>query len=299
MGTPEIAVRSLTELAAKYEVVGLFCGEDKPVGRKYLITPPATKLAAMELGIPVFQPATLKNESTIQLVKELNPDLIVVVAYGKLLPKALLDIPRFGAINVHASMLPAYRGASPIQYALINSEEKTGVTIMQLDSGLDTGDIIKQREIVITDSCDAISLFTRVSSIAAELLLETVEMFIEGRVEYIKQDDSKVSYAPTITKEMGVFSFSEDAKRIVGLVKGLQIWPGAYFLSNGRKIKVQKASLSDLRGEAATILSLKPLTVAAKDGSVVLLEVKPENKGVMSGTAFAAGLRLVKGDMIV
>ena len=298
MGTPDISVKSFLALEERYEVIGLFCGEDKPIGRKQTITPPPTKVAAEKLGIPVYQPKSLKSRSSISLIKELNPDLIVVLAYGKILPKEILDIPKYGVINAHASLLPKYRGASPVQYALMNNEEVTGVSIMRIDEGIDTGDIILQREIPLSKNSDANSVFSNVSELSAELLLKTVEMLTNGTVEYTKQDSSLSSYAPIISKELGEFSFSFDAKKIVGLVKGLVIWPTAYYIYKGKRIKVLEASFSKEEGEIGEILSLKPLTVSAKNGSIELIEVMPESKGKMSGTAYALGLHLTVGDRL-
>jgi len=299
MGTPEIAVHSLVALAAKHEVIGLFCNEDKPYGRKQVITPPETKLAALALQIPVYQPRSLRNSFVTSVFTELNPDLIVTMAYGKKLPSTILDIPRYGAINAHASLLPAYRGASPIQHALMNREEETGVTIMKVDMQIDTGDIIISQSIPLTPESDAEEVFSLVSTISAELLLKTVEMLTNGDVVYTKQDHLNSSYAPMITKDMGKFSFFDEANRIVGLVKGLCIWPGAYFELGGKKVKVFKASYSADTGEAGTIVSLKPLTVAAIDGSVILHEVMPESSRRMTGAAYVAGLRAQKGDILL
>jgi len=298
MGTPDISVKPLVALAKRYDVIGLFCGEDKPQGRKQIITPPETKVAANALGIDVYQPKNLRSHNTISLVNQLNPELIVTMAYGKLLPKALLEIPKYGAINAHASLLPAYRGASPIQHAIMNREQKTGVSIMKLDEGLDTGDIILQKEINLSEECDASELFSIVSDIATNLLLDTVEMLTNNTVEYIKQDASKATYAPIITKDMGEFSFSADANRIVSLVKGLSIWPQAFFMYDDKKIKVLKASFSSETAEVGQIISLKPLTIAAINGSVIVHEVMPQSKGRMTGTAYIVGLRLAKGDFL-
>lgn len=301
MGTPDISVRSLVALTKEHDVIGVFCSEDKPVGRKQKVTAPATKQTALKLGIDVYQPKSLKSTETISLVQRLNPDLIVTIAYGRLLPKPILDIPKYGAINAHASLLPNYRGASPIQHAIMNREEKTGVTIMKLDEGLDTGDIIIQKEIPITPETDAVEIYEEVSQISAELLPKTVEMLTNGYVEYLKQDSLAVSYAPIITKDMGGFRFTDEANMIVGLIKGLCIWPGAYFTHNNKRIKVLKGSLLKEASDTFTpgmIISTKPLTVAAASGNIVLDEVMPESKSRMSGSSYIAGARLTKGDML-
>lgn len=298
MGTADIAIESLLALAEKHSIVGLFCGEDKPVGRKQIVTPPAIKTEALKKEIAVFQPRSLKTKQIHALIEQLAPDLIVVVAYGKLLPKSLLSLPKYGAINAHASLLPAYRGASPVQHAIINRESQTGVTIMRIDEGLDTGDIICQREIALTDNSDAAEVFTIVESVAATLLLEVVEKLTNSEVKYTKQNDAIASFAPIIEKTDGEFDFTCDANHIVGLVKGLCLWPGAYFTISGRKTKVYMASYSDATATPGQVLSLNPLTIAAVGGSVILEQLMPESRNRMTGTAYAAGLRLAVGDIL-
>ena len=298
MGTPEVALRSFEAIAKRHEVVGLFCGADVPVGRKQRITPPPTKIAAEALPVPVFQPVSLRKNETIQLIKFLAPDLIVVLAYGRILPKEMLEIPRYGVINAHASLLPAYRGAAPIQHAIMNGEIETGVSIMRMDEGIDTGDIILTSKIPIDEDTDAVSLFDDVSAVSASLLLKSIDLLTNGTVEYIKQDDAKATYAPLITKNMGEFDFILGAKRIDRLIKGLCIWPVARFEQGGKKIKVLKSSYTDEEGIPKEILSINPLTVATSEGAVIMREVMPESKGRMTGTAYAAGMRFKKGDML-
>ncbi len=299
MGTPEIAVPSLLALADRYEVVGLFCQPDKPVGRKQVITPPATKVAAEERGIPVFQPKGLRNEAATELIRQLSPDLIVVMAYGKILPKILLDFPKYGCINAHASLLPKYRGAAPIQYALRNGDEKTGITIMQMDEGVDTGDILAVKETLVAPEDDAESMFQKLALVAAELLPKAVAALEAGELIPKKQDESLATFAPTIEKQDGVFDFQKDAREIVNLVRGLCIWPVASFALGERTIKLFKAAYVPSEGKPGEVLSVKPLIIAAGNGAVELKTVMPAGKNKMDGTAFAAGLRLKKGDFLL
>lgn len=298
MGTPEIAVTPLRILAEKHDITGLFCQPDRPAGRKRLLTPPATKQAAVELGIPVFQPLKLRGTEVLDNIKELAPDIITVIAYGKLLPSALLELPVYGCINAHASLLPKYRGAAPIQYAIMNGETKTGITIIRMNEGLDTGDMIVSREIDILDNDDASSMVDKMSPLAAQLLLESIELIANKRTVPIAQDDSKASYAPIIKKDDGYFSFSDDAKKITDKVRGLCVWPTAFFKTRQKTVKVFSAGYSKMQGAAGEILSLNPLTVAAKDGSVELLEVMPSAGKRMEGTALVSGMRLKKGDYL-
>ncbi len=300
MGTPEIAKDSLEQLIKDdYNIVGVFTREDKPVGRKQIITPPPVKVVASEYNIPVYQPAkSLKGEYT-DLIKEINPDLIVVVAYGKILPKELIDIPKLGCINLHVSLLPKYRGAAPIQHALINGDKKTGVTVMRIDEGLDTGNIISVLPIDIDENEDQIGLFNKVSSLGKEFLSKTILDIIDGNFTETVQNEKEMTLAPPLKKEMALFSFDEDYKVLHNKIRGQNPWPGAYFMYEGKKVKVLKAIKSDETGKIGEILSVKPLTVACKNGALQLLNVQPENSKAMEGTAYAMGRRFKKGDVLV
>ena len=298
MGTPEIAALPLQEISKNHEVVGLFCQPDKPVGRKRQLMSPAAKRKALELGIPVFQPSGLHGEDAFEVIRALSPDLIVVMAYGKLLPEKILNFPEFGCINAHASLLPAYRGAAPVQHAIMNGDTVTGVTVIQMDEGLDTGDILLSREVEILSDDDAISMFKKISPLSASLLLEVIELAERGKIIRVAQNEAKASRAPLLDKKDGWFDFSKDAKATADLVRGLCIWPTAYFETGGKTVKAFRAKFSNKRGGIREILSLKPLTVAAANGSVELLEVMPPSGKRMEGSAFAAGLRLKVGDKL-
>ncbi|MEG2677018.1 MAG: methionyl-tRNA formyltransferase [Oscillospiraceae bacterium] len=299
MGTPDIAATVLCEAAKYHEICGVFCQPDKPVGRRAVMTAPQTKISAQRLGIPVYQPTKLRDERAARLIREINPDLIAVVAYGRILPKEILEIPKFGCVNIHASLLPKYRGAAPIQYALLNGDEKTGVTAMYMDEGMDTGDIIAVSEVDITDADDAVTMFQRLGQAGAALLCSTLSDIEKGIVTRKKQEDCGVSFAPPFTKESGEFSWSEDAKSIFNRTRALCVWPNAYFRFGGKKIKLLKARYCELEGSCGEILSLDPLIVAAKGGSVELCEVKPEGSRQMSGRDWSLGIRAKINDILM
>ena len=301
MGTPDIAAESLAALlAAGHEVCGVFTRRDKPVGRKQILTAPPVKQLAVEHGLPVYQPRTLRDGSSDDLIKELAPDIIVVVAYGCIIPPQLLHVAKYGCINLHVSMLPKYRGSAPIQWAVLNGDAGTGVTIMQLDEGLDTGDILMVEPVAIDPEETSGSLFARVSAVGARTLVTALEK-IEAR-EFVpqKQDDAAATLAPPLTKDMARFDFTQDAAHIHNWVRGMNPWPMAWFEQDGKRIKVLECHLAPNEQNAVpgTVLSLKPLTIAAAGGAVSLLTVTPEGGKPMAGTAWAAGRRLKVGDSL-
>ena len=301
MGTPDIAAESLAALlAAGHEVCGVFTRRDKPVGRKQILTAPPVKQLAVEHGLPVYQPRTLRDGSSDDLIKELAPDIIVVVAYGCIIPPQLLHVAKYGCINLHVSMLPKYRGYAPIQWAVLNGDAGTGVTIMQLDEGLDTGDILMVEPVAIDPEETSGSLFDRVSAVGARTLVTALEK-IEAR-EFVpqKQDDAAATLAPPLTKDMARFDFTQDAAHIHNWVRGMNPWPMAWFEQDGKRIKVLECHLAPNEQNAVpgTVLSLKPLTIAAAGGAVSLLTVTPEGGKPMAGTAWAAGRRLKVGDSL-
>jgi methionyl-tRNA formyltransferase len=299
MGTPDIAAAMLQKISAAHTICGVFCQPDKPVGRKAVLTPPPVKVMAQQLGVPVYQPVKMRDGTAADTVRSLAPELVVVVAYGRILPKEILEIPPYGCINIHVSLLPQYRGAAPIQHALLNDERKTGVTAMYMAEGLDTGDVIAVREMEISDADDAATLFARSAGLGGDLLLEVIAAVGNGTASRSAQHSAVASAAPPLTKEMGAFSFEEDARAIFNKVRALCIWPVAYFERGGRKIKVQKAAHTDQIGVPGEILALNPLTVAARNGAVQLLEVKPEGGRLMQGREYAMGQRLFVGGTII
>ena len=301
MGTPDIAARSLAALLeAGHTVVGVFTRADKPVGRKQVLTAPPVKKLAVEHGIPVWQPATLRDGEAEKVFRALQPDLVVVVAYGRILPPELLHIAPLGCINLHVSLLPKYRGSAPIQWAVLNGDTRTGVTIMQLDEGCDTGDILMVEPVEIGPETTSGELFDQVSAVGAETLVRAVEDLAAGRLTPRPQDEVKATKAPPLTKEMARFTFAEPAEHLHNWVRGMNPWPVAFFELDGKKIKVLESRLAENPQQAApgTVLALKPLTIACARGALQLLTVTPEGGRPMAGTAWAAGRRLHTGDSL-
>ena len=301
MGTPDIAARSLAALLeAGHTVVGVFTRADKPVGRKQVLTAPPVKKLAVEHGIPVWQPATLRDGEAEKVFRALQPDLVVVVAYGRILPPELLHIAPLGCINLHVSLLPKYRGSAPIQWAVLSGDTKTGVTIMQLDEGCDTGDILMVEPVEIGPETTSGELFDQVSAVGAETLVRAVEDLAAGRLTPRPQDEAMATKAPPLTKEMARFTFAEPAEHLHNWVRGMNPWPVAFFELDGKKIKVLESRLAENPQRAApgTVLALKPLTIACARGALQLLTVTPEGGRPMAGTAWAAGRRLHTGDSL-
>lgn len=242
MGTPEFAVPSLKVLIKeKHEIIGVFTQPDKPKGRGNRVTMPPVKELAMLEGIPVYQPTSLKTSEMTELIRELAPDLIVVVAYGHILTKDILDIPPFGCVNVHASILPQYRGAAPINWVLINGEKTTGVTTMYMDVGLDTGDMILKEVIEIGDDETAGELHDRLSLLGAEVLQRTMIQIERGEVERIKQNDEEASYAPIMKKDLGKINWNREANEIKNLIRGTVPWPSAFTTYQDKVMKIWKS----------------------------------------------------------
>lgn len=297
MGTPDIAAESLAALLeAGHEICGVYTRKDKPVGRKQLLTPPPVKTAALKAGIPVFQPQNLR-EGAAEDIRALAPQLIVVVAYGCILPKEILELPPLGCINLHVSLLPKYRGAAPVQWAVINGDKETGVTIMYMDEGLDTGDVIRTEKVPIAPEETSGELFERVSRTGAQVLCETVKLLERGGAARTPQKSEEATWAPALTREMGNMDITITAEKLHNLVRGLSPWPGAYLMQQEKKLKVLRCRVADESGRPGEILALKPLTVACGRQALALLSVVPEGKKEMDGTAFAAGRRLRIGDI--
>lgn len=301
MGTPDIAAESLAALiAAGHEIVGVFTRADKPVGRKQIMTAPPVKQLAQQHNIPVWQPATLRDGKAEPIFRELAPDLVVVVAYGRILPPELLHIAPLGCINLHVSLLPKYRGSAPIQWAVLNGDAETGVTIMQLDEGCDTGDILMVERVAIGPETTSGELFDQVSATGAKTLVTAIEKLAAGELTPQPQNDAEATQAPPLTKEMARFDFTQSAAHIHNWVRGMNPWPAAFFELEGKKVKVLESRLaSDARSApAGTVLALKPLTIACGEGALQLLTVTPEGGKPMAGTAWAAGRRLKAGDSL-
>ena len=301
MGTPDIAADSLAALlGAGHEVCAVFTRRDKPVGRKQILTAPPVKQLAQSHDIPVYQPRTLRDGLSDALIEQLAPDIIVVVAYGCIIPPQLLHIAKYGCINLHVSLLPKYRGSAPIQWAVLNGDAETGVSIMQLDEGLDTGDVLMVEPVAIDPEETSGELFDRVSAVGAKTLVDALAKIEAGQLTPVPQDHSKATLAPPLSKDTARFAFTEDAAHIHNWVRGMNPWPTAWFEQDGKRIKVSECRLAENPQNAApgTVLALKPLTVAAQNGAVALLSVTPEGGKPMAGTAWAAGRRLKTGDCL-
>ncbi len=302
MGTPDFAVDCLEALVnSTHDVVAVFSQPDKPQGRKQIMTPPEVKVCAEKYGIPVYQPATLKDGSSTALLKELNPDLIVVVAYGKLIPQEILDIPKFGCVNVHGSILPKLRGAAPIQWAVINGEKVTGVTTMQLDAGLDTGDILLVKETEIGENETSGELFDRLKILGAEVLMETIDAMLKGELNPIKQDDSKATYASMLNKSISPVDWSKSAFEVHNHIRGLEPWPVATTEINGKPVKLFGSRMGKNCGNAAgeVVNSEKEFEVCCGDGnSVIITQLQAQGKNKLSSADFLRGFKIEKGTVL-
>ena len=298
MGTPQIAADCLEYICQHHEVAAVFCQPDKPVGRKQILTPPPVKQLALSKGIPVYQPRGFKNGIATEQIRELAPDLIAVIAYGRILPQECLDIPRYGCINIHGSLLPKYRGSAPIQRSLMAGDIKTGLTAMKMNAGMDTGDIISVLPVELSEDDNADSVFARMGKLSGPFLDEVIGALENGSAVFTAQDNDQATYAPPIEKSEGTFSFDNSSSEIVNKVRGLSMWPNAVFVCGGKRVKVRSASCSELSGTPGEILSVDPLIIAASEGSVVLRQVVPEGSREMNGKEWAMGRRFRKGDQI-
>ncbi len=302
MGTPEFAVPTLEAVvAAGHEVVGVYTQPDKAVGRKQILTPPPVKVCAEKYGFPVFQPVTLRDGSAEENIKTLSPDIIVVVAYGKILPEALLSLPKYGCVNGHASLLPRHRGASPIQWSIVSGDKVTGVTTMYMAKGIDTGDMLLKAETEIGRDETAGELHDRLSVIGAELMVKTLKGLEEGTITPEPQDESEATHAPIIDKEMGYLKFDAPATDICNLIKGFNPWPAAYFTVDGKRIKVfaSKVSGKTDKEPGTVVRSDGELIIACAEGtSLSLTEIQPEGKKRMTAKDYLTGHSLEVGSRV-
>lgn len=290
MGTPDFAVCSLKALIESgHEIVAVFTQTDKKSGRGHKMTAPPVKELAQKHGILVFQPTTLKGEESVHIVEELKADLIIVVAYGKILPVSILEIPPLGCINVHGSLLPLYRGAAPIQWSVLNGDTITGVTTMYMAKGIDTGDMLLKSQIEIGENETASELHSRLAVVGAGLLLETLKQLEDGSITRIPQKDSEATFAPLLTKEMSAIDFSKTASEIHHQICGLSEWPCATMTFQGKRLKVYRSEVVDV----SELESCKDFVVACGgDTAIRLVEVQPENGKRMSASAFLSGLHI-------
>ena len=290
MGTPELAATVLSRLIEeKYEVVLVVTQPDKPVGRKMILTAPPAKVEAEKNGIAVWQPNSLRTEEALLKIKSVEPDLIITAAYGKILPQAMLDLPKYGCVNVHGSLLPKYRGAAPVQWSILNEDEKTGVTIMKMDAGMDTGDILTQADITIGDRIHTPELMTKLADLGADLLVKTLPGYIDGSIKPVPQNNDEATMSPPISKDQGKICWNRTASSICAQIRALSSWPGASTLWKGGKLKIYDAETAsddtiltnyrEQNGEPVpgTVLYGKKgtLAVMCQDKPLLLLEVQP------------------------
>ena len=303
MGTPDFADPALQTLAAsRHEVVGVVTQPDKPKGRGKHLQAPPVKEAALELNIPVYQPEKVREESFVEELAQLKPDAIIVAAFGQLIPKTILDMPKYGCLNIHASLLPKYRGASPIQWAILNGDEKTGVTIMRMEEGLDTGAIYLQKEYPLDGTETGGSLFDTLSELGGPLMLEALDRLEAGTLEAVPQEEEKACYVRMLKKELGRIDWSADGRQIERYIRGLNPWPAAYTSWSGKTLKLWKAEWiaenTDQTAGTVTGTTKTGFFVQTGNGQLLVTELQLEGKKRMDAAAFLRGVTLQAGDSL-
>ena len=304
MGTPDFAIPALkTLIKSEHSVSAVFTQPDKPKGRGHKLTPPPVKVLAEQNGITVYQPESLKKNADeyISIINDIKPDIIVVAAYGKILPKEVLDIPAFGCVNIHGSLLPKYRGAAPIQWAVLNGDKETGITTMLMNEGLDTGDILLTEKTEIGENEIASELFDRLSLIGAELVLKTIDNLQKGKITPKKQDNSRVTYAPMLSKDLSNIDFNRPVYEVHKKICGLSDWPCAVTSINGKRLKIYRSQIvSNTKPdtEPGEIINEKDFTVACIDGSIRLVEVQAEGSKRMKSEDYLRGRPVSRGTML-
>lgn len=294
MGSPDFAVPTLHALVddGRYDVVGIVTQPDRPAGRHMTLTPPPVKVAADALSIPVIQPQKLRQPEAMEQLKAWNPQLIVVAAFGQILRPEMLDLPQYGCINVHASLLPRHRGAAPIQAAILAGDSEAGITIMKMDPGLDTGPMIRQRAIPIEPQDTGGSLFEKLAALSGPLLLETIPDYIAGKLTPQPQPETGWTYAPMLKKEDGLLDFTQPAIELERKVRALSPWPGSFLAEDGGPLKIHRAHIVPGRAEPGKRMVAEGLpAIGTADGVLVFDELQPAGKKSMPGKAFLAGGR--------
>lgn len=304
MGTPEISATCLSQLIEDgHEICAVITREDKPRGRGNTMTPTPVKTLALDNSIPVYTPKTLRDEEFASLLEEYKPEIIVVVAYGKILPLNVIEFPKFGCINLHVSLLPKYRGAAPMQRAIMEGESETGVTVMYMAEGLDTGDIISVEKFPILPDDDFESVHDRSALVGSKLLSKTIERIEKGEAERIKQDDSLACYAKKIEKEDCKIDFSMPAKKLDFIIRGVTPIPGAFAYHNGKMLKINKETPVSGKGQPGEVIDLSDkgegyVTIACAEGALKVTQLIPEGKGRMSAGDFVRGRKISLGDIL-
>ena len=301
MGTPEISSKVLEGLILDgYNIIAVIAQPDRPVGRKKILMPVPTKVVAEKYNIPVYQPVKIRKE--YEFVNDLHPDLILTLAYGQIVPQGLLDIPTFGAINLHGSLLPKYRGAAPIQYALLNNDKVTGMTLMRMTKEMDAGEMYAKKEIAIDEEDNSASLFIKMGDLALELAKESLPSFLEGKLEGIPQDESQVTFAPSIKPEEEKIDLNKTKEQIFGQTRALSETPGAYLYLNELKLKIYKAKIvsDEILGEAGTIVRADKggLYLQTVNGIIALLDLQKEGKNRMDYKSFINGNQNLVGQLL-
>lgn len=306
MGTPELSVPSLDALCDVAEVVGVICQPDRPAGRGMQLTPPPVKVRALERGLDVIQPAKLRDGTVAKWIRDKQADVALVVAYGRILPRDVLDAPRTGCLNVHASLLPKYRGAAPITWAIVRGEKETGVDLMRMEEGLDTGGVYAEKRTPIDPDETAGELAKRIAQLAAELVRESLVATVEGKLPIRPQDDSQATLAPILKKEDGAIDWSKPARVIHDHVRGMSPWPGATTRANNKTLKIHRTRVVDYeitspieRSPGVIVLADKHrVVVAAGEGALELVEAQPEGKKPMPATDLVHGRALAVGQKL-
>lgn len=300
MGTPDFAGGALEALiAAGHEIVAVYTQPDKPKGRGKEVQMTPVKEVALRHSIPVYQPERIKNADEVAKLKAIPADIFVVAAFGQILSQEILDIPKFGCVNIHASLLPKYRGAAPIQWAVIDGEEKTGITIMQMNAGCDTGDILYTKEYVLDKKETGASLFDKLMVLGAEAIVEALPLIEAGKLTPIPQNDAESTHAAKLTKELGQLDFHKPAVVLERLVRGLNSWPSAYTKFRGKQLKIWEAEVVEASGEPGTVVAVdkNSFTIATKEGGLRVLALQIEGKKRMDTKDFLLGYPVSVGEV--
>ena len=295
MGTPDFAAASLEALIdSRHEIQAVVTQPDKPKGRKGELTPSPVKVIAKREGIKVYQPLKVRDEEFVKTLRAYNPDVMVVVAFGQIIPLSILKMPKFGCVNIHGSLLPKYRGAAPIQWAVLDGEKETGITTILMDEGIDTGDILLKKTIKIDTDETSGSLFDKLMALGAKTILETLDELEKGNLTPTKQGESPTAYAKMLTKAMGLIDFTKSAKELDCFVRGMDPWPSAYTLLAGKTLKLWKVRAVDGSGKAGSVIEIgkESFTIACGEGAIEVLEVQLEGKKRMSAGDFLKGSTL-------
>lgn len=298
MGTPDFAAASLEALiASRHEIQAVVTQPDKPKGRKGELTPSPVKVVAEGKGIKVYQPLKVRDEEFVKTLRAYNPDVMVVVAFGQIIPLSILKMPKYGCVNIHGSLLPKYRGAAPIQWAVLDGEKETGITTILMDEGIDTGDILLKKTIQIDTDETSGSLFDKLMALGAKAILETLDELEKGSLTPTKQGESPTAYAKMLTKAMGLIDFTKSAKELDCFVRGMDPWPSAYTLLAGKTLKLWKVRVVEGSGKAGSVIDIgkESFTIACGEGAIEVLEVQLEGKKRMSAGDFLKGSTLNKG----